>query len=374
MAFISNLKNNLKNIAGWNTKRKLLAFAVDDYGNVRLKNIEAREKLKSKGVKLQGRFDYLDAMDTREDFEHLFEVLSSVKDWKGAPAIFTPYALSCNTNYETTLMSGKYVPENLDYTYERLSLEDPVAYVGTYKLLKQGIQEKLIRPQFHGREHLNVHLFNALLKEKDPSLLSNLELHSMAGVSNHRDFPNVTFNEAFAFWIEEEVALHKEVIADGLQQFKHVYGYPSLTFTPPAQQLHPSLYSFVIDQGLIGVDKVRATKRHLGQGHYVSEQNVMGVSKRSNFVTIVRNCVFEPNEGDINWLNFTFNQIKAAFFWNKPAIVSSHRVNFCGHIDPKNRQKGLNTLKLLLQKVTKTWPDVEFIAIDDLAQLIKNDA
>lgn len=368
------LSNHLKNIPGWKTKRKLIAFAVDDYGNIRLKNKMARERLYSKGVVLNGRFDHLDALDTREDFEHLFEVLNFVKDRNGSSAIFTPYALPCNTNYEASLKLGKYVPENLTTTYARLSSEDPIAYEGAYQLLKQGIQEKLIRPQFHGREHLNVLLFNALLNDKDPSLLSNLELQSMAGISNHLSFPDVTFNQSFAFWKEEEVEIHKEIITDGLLQFKNVYGFPSLTFTPPAQQLHPSLYQYIIAEGLLAVDKVRATKRHLGEGRYISERNVMGISKRADYVTIVRNCVFEPTDRDIDWANFTFNQIKTAFFWNKPAIISSHRVNFCGHIDPSNRKKGLGALKLLLQKITKTWPDVEFIAIDDLAQLIKNDA
>ncbi len=81
--------------------------------------------------------------------------------------------------------------------------------------------------------------------------------------------------------------------------------------------------------------------------------------------------MFEPNSKNIDWVNFTFEQIKAAFFWGKPAIVSSHRVNFCGHIEPENRRKGLKTLQSLLDKVIKTWPDVEFVSVDELAGIIK---
>ena len=98
----------------------------------------------------------------------------------------------------------------------------------------------------------------------------------------------------------------------------------------------------------------------------------MGIQKGQNHVTIVRNCMFEPNSRNIDWVDFTFDQIKAAFFWGKPAIVSSHRVNFCGHIDSENRMKGLEALQALLFKVVRTWPEVEFVAVDELAEIIKH--
>jgi hypothetical protein len=65
-------------------------------------------------------------------------------------------------------------------------------------------------------------------------------------------------------------------------------------------------------------------------------------------------------------------QIDTAFRWNKPAIISSHRVNFCGHIDPKNREKGLETLKKLLQEIVVKWPNVEFMSADTLGELVLN--
>lgn len=39
------LLDNLKNLRGWRTPRKLVAFAVDDYCNVRLASRKARERL-----------------------------------------------------------------------------------------------------------------------------------------------------------------------------------------------------------------------------------------------------------------------------------------------------------------------------------------
>jgi hypothetical protein len=65
-------------------------------------------------------------------------------------------------------------------------------------------------------------------------------------------------------------------------------------------------------------------------------------------------------------------QIETAFRWNKPAIISSHRVNYCGHIDPNNREIGLSALKNLLDQIVNKWPDVEFMAADELLENLEN--
>jgi hypothetical protein len=149
-------------------------------------------------------------------------------------------------------------------------------------------------------------------------------------------------------------------------QFEKTYGYLPHTFTPPAQQLHPDLYAYISQHGIKGVDKMRSVNRHTGQGRYVHERNMLGAWLNSGCVTVVRNCVFEPNDSAIDWVAYTLRQIRAAFFWGKPAIISSHRVNFCGHIDPENRVKGLAALRNLLKRTVQAFPDVEFMAVDEL--------
>ncbi len=366
------IKNHLKNIKGNKIKRKLVVFSVDDYGNVRLANLKAKEQLLQKGVKFNNRFDHFDALDTREDYEMLFDVLSSVKDGNGNSAIFTTYSLTCNINNEKTLEYGNYIPEDLNETYYRLGEQDK-AYERAFELLIEGIHSRFIKPQFHGREHLNVNLINIQLKEQNPVLLANLENNSLVGVSNHPSLPNVDFNQAFAFWNKEEIEMQKEIIKDGLNRFEKLYGYKSITFTPPAQQIHADLYAYVRNLGVVGIDKVRSIKRHHDKEVYVKEKNTLGETDRYNTFTIVRNCVFEPTDKDIDWVNFTFKQIEAAFFWGKPAIISSHRVNFCGHIDSENRKQGLSVLSRLLKKIVQRWPDVEFVSIEELISIMHND-
>ena len=130
MSIKNHLKNHLKNISGWRTNRKLVVFSVDDYGNVRLASKSAFENLDNSKIPFISRFDRLDTLETRIDLEELFKVLSSVKDQHGKSAVFTPYALPCNIDFEAMAENGfnEYSYELIPETYEKLALKDSKAY------------------------------------------------------------------------------------------------------------------------------------------------------------------------------------------------------------------------------------------------------
>src|SRR6056297_3336953 len=128
MGIKQTLFNNLKNIPGWRSNRKLVAISVDDYGNVRLDSKAAKEQLQRKGVSPIGRFDEYDTLATNQDLEMLFETLRQVRDTKGRPAVFNPYALPCNIDFEATRAEGRYVPETVKKTWTRLQAEQPRDY------------------------------------------------------------------------------------------------------------------------------------------------------------------------------------------------------------------------------------------------------
>jgi len=54
-----------------------------------------------------------------------------------------------------------------------------------------------------------------------------------------------------------------------------------------------------------------------------------------------RNCVLEPFANDGRDALMCLEFIDAAIRWNKPAIISSHRVNYLGGIDNSNQDLGL---------------------------------
>jgi hypothetical protein len=92
---------------------------------------------------------------------------------------------------------------------------------------------------------------------------------------------------------------------------------------------------------------------------------------KSGMMHLVRNAFFEPTiNGAQNAVADCLNRIEFAFMLRKPAIIGTHRLNFIGSLDEKNRKDNLILFKTLLQKILKKWPDVEFISSDELANLI----
>ena len=88
----------------------------------------------------------------------------------------------------------------------------------------------------------------------------------------------------------------------------------------------------------------------------------MDKTNRFGLTYYTRNCVFEPTDINYKGVDFTLKQIETAFRWRKPAFISTHRVNFIGRLDKKNREKGLKELKILLKSIIRKWPEVEFMS------------
>lgn len=374
MSLKTTIFNHIKNIPGWKTKRKLLAIVVDDYGNVRVDSKKALEKISDKTLNNTSRFDIYDTLETREDLEMLFEVLISVKDRSKNPAVFTPYALSCNIDFERMKEEGYmvYRYELLPVTFNKLSHIQTKAYEGAWQLWKEGIKHGLMRPEFHGREHLNIKIFEEKLITKDSALMVSLENRSLANFGSSI-YSSMEWQAAFSFW--DPVADTKnfnKIMKDGLCSFEKVYGYKAQSFTPPARHFPEFLENKLKIWGLMAFDRPFLQKKHMGFGKYKIALSTMGWHKEKNMVDLVRNVVFEPTYSNIDHVGMALKQIEAAFSWDKPAIVSSHRVNFCGHIDPKNRQKGLEDLSKLLKAIIKKWPEVEFVSVAELIGLISN--
>ncbi|MFD1316103.1 hypothetical protein [Namhaeicola litoreus] len=366
------LFNHIKNIPGWKSKRKIVLFSVDDYGNVRLDSQKARKELDKAGLKVSTRFDAYDTLETKEDLEQLFEILNSVKDAHEKPAVFTPYALPCNIDFERIKSEEQreYFYELLPQTFSKLEDLQTKAYLGTWPLWLEGINKGFLKPQFHGREHLNLVVFKEKLKTKDKDLMVNLENRSYTSIEA-KNYEPIGYTAAFSFRNQDDQKDFPDLMETGLDAFEKVFGYPATVFTPPAGQFPVTLEGSLSELGLQHLDKPFYTARHLGNDQYKKEINVLGFDHKSNLTWLVRNVVFEPTDDrGLDWVTYTFQQVEAAFFWGKPANISSHRVNFCGHIDPKNRAKGLGALKELLKRIVQKWPEVEFMSADALGDLI----
>jgi hypothetical protein len=100
--------------------------------------------------------------------------------------------------------------------------------------------------------------------------------------------------------------------------------------------------------------------------HYTGQKNKL------NQVYTVRNVLFEPFENEnLDWVNQAMNDINNSFLWGKPAIISTHRINYVSQMSIKHRDKNLKMLNQLLKQILIRWPEVEFMSSDELYKIIK---
>ncbi|HSV88889.1 MAG TPA: hypothetical protein VLH61_09625, partial [Bacteroidales bacterium] len=260
--------------------------------------------------------------------------------------------------------------ELLPLTYEKLSGLQPGAYEGAWPLWQEGIEKGLMAPQFHGREHLNLMVLKEKLTRGDFEVLTALKNRSYTSISNS-GYPTISVTAAFDFWDILENNHFDEIISSGVSSFARVFGYKPVHFNAPGASASCLIHKSLVENGIRFSDNPFLKKEHLGKGHYKTVVNYTGKILSHGLVNINRNVVFEPGANQkIDWAQYALGQTEIAFKLGKPAVISSHRVNFCGHIDPKNREVGIRELKTLLQKMVQRWPDVEFMSTSDLGDLI----
>lgn len=362
--------DNLKNVRGTRTNKKYIAFAVDDYGNVRVDSKVARSEMNNKGLRIHNIFDAYDSLETAQDLEMLFEVLHSVKDSNGHPAIFTPFALPCNLNFEHIIESNfdSFQIETLPETYKKL---DQSKYSKTWELWKEGINGGYFVPAFHGREHLNLKLFIEKLKCKDRDLVISIYNRSLSSITSDR-YPTISYTAAFDFWHISDNYELENIIESGVNYFEKVFGFKTSHFNAPGGRENIILHRKLADVGIRFIDSPIIKREHQGEGKYLTRFNYLGKNTKYGQKICVRNCVFEPASNKTDSINLVLKQIERAFLWNKPAIISSHRVNFCGNISEENRKNSLVELSTLLKMIVRKWPDVEFINSSKLCEIIFN--
>lgn len=351
-----SIKSYIKNIPGWRTKQKLVCISVDDFGNVLLHSKSARESLRKAGLDVdQSRFSRLDILENHDDLTALYQVLSSVKDKDGNHAFLNAFTVVANIDFDAL--------EKNQYTkYEYKSLPDTFntlpGYENVWSVWKEGVDKKLLVPEFHGREHLNIGFLEEGMQRKDSKVMANLFHRSWAAMGYSG---RVGFTEAFSFNHKDELKFHHEIIRSGLSLFEQVFGKKSRHFNAPGAREHHSLHQTMLNAGIYMIDADLIQNEHQGDGAYKKLYHPFGNKNKSGLTTVFRNCIFEPNLSEkTDWVDSCMKEIDIAFRCGKPAHISSHRVNFVGGIEASNRDFGLKELKRLLDSILKKWPDVVF--------------
>jgi len=365
----STFVKNLSNIPGWRTTRKLVIIESDDWGSIRMPDIGAFDELERAGLDLRSadaeRFNMNDTLASASDLECLYEVLNKYKDISGNRPVVTAISIMANPDFR------KIAESNFSEYYYELFPETLLRYTGdnkAFSLWKEGIRNKLFIPQLHGREHLNVAQWMKALSNND----SHTFIAFTKGVTGFvpRTYPLVDYQAAFLFTDPGEMFMHTKIINESVRIFEKLFGYRAEYFVPPNGRFNNNLNKALIENGIKIRSVAKIQHEPKGNGKTRKVFHWLGQKDKHGIRYITRNCLFEPCHPGKDWVSACLRDIEIAFQNHKPAIISTHRVNYIGGLNPANRDKGLNQLSGLLQGITGNWPGVEFITTPVLGSLM----
>lgn len=361
---------NLYNLIGFKTEKKIVVFESDDWGSIRMPSIDSFIKLEEAGLNLRScdaeRYNLNDSLATSNDLEKLFEVLTSIKDTKGKFVVFTPVAVVANPDFKRIKEAHfrEYFYEPFTETLKRCS-----GCERSFDLWKEGISHKIFIPQFHGREHLNVAAWMKALQASDKQAILAFE-EGMWGFVPEQ-FPEIDYQAAFLLGQPEEIEQYKKILVEGLNLFEKLFGYRAEYFVPPNGYFNNSLNETLVKNGIKYRSVSKLQNESLGNGKTRKVIHWLGQKDKSGLRYITRNCFFEPSQQGKDWVDCCLSDIKNAFYWHKPAVISTHRVNYVGSLNPANRDNGLLQLRKLLKEILKYWPDVEFMTTPQLGKMME---
>jgi hypothetical protein len=363
------MKNIIKKITakmGYQTDKKQILLLSDDWGSVRIKSKEDQADLIKKGYKVASRFDQFDSLETNEDLELLFEVLTKYKDHNGNHPCITAVTNVANPDFKKIKESDfqEYHYETIASTYLRYPDSDRVL-----NLTHEGIHNKIFIPQSHGREHVQVNWWMEELQNKD-SFASKFFDHEFFFLYNSllkNNYRGRDIVAAFDVLTQDDLDSQIIIAKDSLIIFDNLFGFKSKIFTPPALFYNPQIEEIIKREGIDWIDVGRLFKVPQTDGTEKWQFNYLGRKKKSGLKVLVRNAMFESNISQSeSAVDRCLYDIEQAFKLRQPAIISNHRACFTGRIDDNNRRKGLFELDLLFSRIVKKWPDVEFISINEL--------
>lgn len=363
----ATLKKHIVNLTGKRLKQKYIIFESDDWGSIRIPNLQTREVLlKNNLLKQNDPFSRFDTLESNEDYNALFDVLNKHKDQNNNHPIITANIILNNPDFEAieNINFEQYIAETFLDTYKKHSGSE-----NAFKILEQGVNQKLMQPQFHGSEHLNVIRWIKYLKSKDERYRYAFNKKCFAINENTNQNRRHNLMATYDYDNEEELAFIKKNINLGLKQFEAIFGFKSLSTVAPCYVWNNQVEAEMLNGGVFAFQGSFLQNFNIPEKSFKKIYHYIGQKNSNKQLYFVRNGLFEPSlNPNIDWVEKCLESIDIAFKWGKPAIIGSHRINFVGGLDESQRNKNLQNLDLLLKQITKKWPEINFISSSDLTQ------
>lgn len=362
-AFISRGMIYINERRGWKTDRKIVVFESDDWGSIRMPDIKVYDKMLKSGLRVDKcPYCRYDTLASKDDFGHLFDVLRKHTDKYGNHPVITGNTIVANPDFKKIKASNfeSYFFEPFTETIKQYSNRN-------FDSWKEGIENKLFFPQFHGREHLNIRRWLSTLQKKSKEVHLAFDNNFFGISSTISNEKNPSFMAALDMDDDQALKLNNTTIEEGLKMFNQIFGYSSESFIAPNYIWTKQTEDILAKNNVKFLQGGFVQKNPLKRDIY----NYTGKVNKNKQIYLTRNAVFEPSMLiQKDWISECLLAIDKSFKLHKPAIVCTHRVNFIGGIFESNRTNNLKLFDKLLTSLLNKWPDIEFMNSAELGQLI----
>lgn len=362
----------LLSIPGWHTSRKIIVIESDDWGSIRMPSKTVYDRLVHAGHRVDNlSFNRYDSLASTEDLQAFYDVLFSVRNEYNEHPVITANTIVANPDFNKIRASNFR-----DYHFELFpeTLKTYPEHQDAFEMWQYGIQKKIFKPQFHGREHLNVQRWLKALQNNAGKVRIAFD-NKMYDLSEDSSISENTFVDAFNCRQLNEFDFIKKSITEGLDAFEKLFGYRSATMIAPCYIWSADLEETMWQSGIKGIQGgyFQLQPQGFEPGKFRKKFNYTGKSNKFKQLYTCRNVFFEPSsQPDYDWIGDNLERIDFLFSVKKPVIISSHRQNYVGYIQKDNRERNLELLKKLLDKLIDKYPDIEFMSSDKLVELINS--
>lgn len=367
MKFKKELFRNYINSSGLKTKQRIVVIESDDWGSLRIPNKSVYNTLRDSSLNLAScPYSKFDCLENNHDFDSLFDLLTTFQKEHSKSPILTTNFLSANPDFEKIRQSdfSEYHYENIQETYNKNTNSENIK-----QKIQSGIKERFIKPQFHGREHLNVKMWMYLLNNNN-DVRKAFDYNFFALSFSNSKSINLPYLASFMRYDENDD--FSFILEEGLEDFNSFFDkYPS-SFIAPVYVWDESIEKFLSAKNIESIQGLYNKKEFYKYNQNpVRKKRFNRRENSSGQLQLVRNCFFEPStKEDFDWVNECLRDVEVAFRWSRPAIICSHRINFVGGLSESNRTKNLIKFNQLLTTIVKKWPDVTFVSSDEVVNYI----
>lgn len=366
---VTKLRSVLGNYLAPRRYPPIVVLESDDWGSIRTSNAEACEVLKDRGYALKRSVYSADCIETPQDILDLEAVLTRHVSRSGSHPRLTANFVMANPDFEAVRASG-FAEYSYTPWFDERVLFDGAALATAWS---EAIRRGAFMPQLHCREHIKWWDWLRDLRQPESDAVRTFDL-AMCGVpkacspTGTSYFEPVYVDDAFT---AGNPTLYETTITEGARLFEAHFGHRSETTIAPVGYWNDRAEAIWRDLGITGIQSpwVQSLIRHGAVGE---RARFLGQTNSHGQTYLVRNCTFEPRKS--LGTDRCFPEIQRAFRFGKPAIISTHRVNYVAGIDPAGARAALLELDRLLGQVLAVWPDTEFLTSNELMKTVIDNA